>query len=71
MTAIFSFTGYIGVNFVLALVKLFGALLAVTGKRFTPHSPLLNGIESLLNHDTVDIHSIALFTWSGKSLGRG
>lgn len=31
MASIFSLTGYLGINFVLALVKLFGALVAVTG----------------------------------------
>lgn len=28
----FSLTGYFGISFVLALIKLFGALVAVTGK---------------------------------------
>ena len=32
---IFSLTGYLGVNFVLNLVKSFGALLAVTGNIYT------------------------------------
>ena len=31
MAAIFSLTGYLGINFVLVLVRSFGALLAVTG----------------------------------------
>lgn len=31
MAAIFSITGYLGINFVLVLVRSFGALLAVTG----------------------------------------
>ena len=31
MALVFSLTGYLGINFVLALVKSFGALLAVTG----------------------------------------
>ncbi len=29
---LFSLTGYFGISFVLALIKLFGALVAVTGK---------------------------------------
>jgi len=29
---IFSFSGYLGITFVLTLVRVFGALLAVTGK---------------------------------------
>ena len=32
MAGVFSVTGYLGINFVLVLVRLFGALLAVTGK---------------------------------------
>ena len=32
MAFIFSLTGYLGINFVLVLVRSFGALLAVTGK---------------------------------------
>ena len=31
---VFSLTGYLGVNFVLNLVKSFGALVAVTGKMY-------------------------------------
>lgn len=31
MAAVFSLTGYLGINFVLVLVRSFGALLAVTG----------------------------------------
>ena len=31
MAALFSLTGYLGINFVLVLVRSFGALLAVTG----------------------------------------
>lgn len=31
MATIFSLTGYLGINFVLVLVRSFGALLAVTG----------------------------------------
>lgn len=29
---LFSLTGYFGISFVLALIKIFGALLAVTGR---------------------------------------
>lgn len=45
---LFSLTGYFGVSFVLALIKIFGALVAVTGKEaadrqsqgtFAPASP--------------------------------
>lgn len=45
---LFSLTGYFGVSFVLALIKIFGALVAVTGKEaadrlsrgtFAPESP--------------------------------
>ena len=32
MAGIFSITGYLGINFVLVLVRSFGALLAVTGE---------------------------------------
>ncbi len=31
MAALFSITGYLGINFVLVLVRSFGALMAVTG----------------------------------------
>lgn len=39
----FSLTGYFGISFVLALIKLFGALLAVTGE-----------FSRLLQSDTID-----------------
>ena len=35
MAAVFSLTGYLGINFVLVLVRSFGALLAVTGTIMT------------------------------------
>ena len=40
MAAVFSLTGYLGVNFVLALIGSFGVLTAVTGNYITvePHS---------------------------------
>ena len=36
MAAVFSLTGYLGVNLVLALVSSFGALTAVTGNSLKP-----------------------------------
>lgn len=41
----FSLTGYFGISFVLALIKLFGALVAVTGQcnsriLFCPHTAI-------------------------------
>lgn len=35
---LFSLTGYFGISFVLALIKIFGALLAVTGRNDIPAS---------------------------------
>ena len=34
LSVLFSITGYLGIAFVLSLVKCFGALLAVTGMHF-------------------------------------
>lgn len=56
----FSLTGYFGISFVLALIKLFGALVAVTGEI----SHLLNSHQQVLNPHCVlkYTHKNATFT---------
>ncbi len=41
MAFVFSLTGYLGINFVLVLVRSFGALLAVTGSYLSVSKSLL------------------------------
>lgn len=46
----FSLTGYFGISFVLALIKLFGALVAVTGQSLKSHIfSLFRKFEKLYN----------------------
>ena len=51
MAAVFSLTGYLGINFVLVLVRSFGALLAVTGIQSNGYSAA-----SVVQHNIIQCH---------------
>ena len=51
MAAVFSLTGYLGINFVLVLVRSFGALLAVTGIQSHGYSAA-----SVVQHNIIQCH---------------
>ena len=53
MAAIFSLTGYLGINFVLVLVRSFGALLAVTGNFIQSHG---YSAASVVQHNIIQCH---------------